>query len=282
MDLVSVIIPVYNRVALLSRAIRSVLAQTYQHFEIIVVDDASCEDVAGCVNAFKDPRIRYIRHEINRGVAAAWNTGLRESKGRFIAFLDSDDEWMPQKLERQVFSLTKDPSYGLAYTSVILVNDSGNPIKTIKATASGYIYRPLLRKNFIGTMSSVVVTKQAASDAGPFDERLTYRADYDFYVRLCRNYRVKALKTPLTIQYVHSGPRLSKNYDLRISSYNLFLQIHHQELIKNPSAYARQLYGLAKLYLKIGEAEEAKKLLREALRHSFHFKSFFELLKLSF
>lgn len=187
---------------------------------------------------------------------------------------------MPTKVEKQLQSLAKDPYCGLCYTSVILMDDSGKKIKTIKARSSGHIYRFLLRKNIIGTMSSVLVRKQAALDAGPFDERLRCRVDYDFYLRLCRKYSVKAVKEPLTIQYVHSGPRLSTNFDLRISSYLLFLQLHHQELIKNPSAFARQLYGLAKLYLKVGEVEKAREKFREALRYSFHFKTFLELTKL--
>ena len=99
---VSVIIPTYNRAHLVGRAIRSVLNQTYQDFEIIVVDDGSTDNTEEVVKSFNDPRIRYIRHEKNRGGSAACNTGIRAARGEYIAFQDSDDEWLPEKLEKQM------------------------------------------------------------------------------------------------------------------------------------------------------------------------------------
>ena len=99
---VSVIIPTYNRAHLIGRAIRSVLDQTYQDWELIVVDDASTDDIPGIVKGFTDGRVKYIRHDENKGAAAARNTGIQAARGAYIAFLDSDDEWLPEKLERQV------------------------------------------------------------------------------------------------------------------------------------------------------------------------------------
>lgn len=101
--MVSVVIPTYNRAHVLNRAIRSVLGQTYQHFEIIVVDDGSTDNTEQVVKAIADDRVRYIRHETNKGTAAAArNTGIRQACGEFIGFVDSDDEWLPGKLQKQV------------------------------------------------------------------------------------------------------------------------------------------------------------------------------------
>ncbi|MGL5836519.1 MAG: glycosyltransferase family 2 protein [Waterburya sp.] len=101
-QLVSVIIPTYNRGDLIGRAIASVIAQTYQNFEIIVVDDASTEDIAQAIACIDDPRLRSIRHETNLGGSAARNTGIKAAQGAFVAFLDSDDTWLPHKLQRQL------------------------------------------------------------------------------------------------------------------------------------------------------------------------------------
>jgi len=98
---VSVIIPTYNRAHLLDRAIRSVLDQTYQDFELIVVDDGSSDPTAEVIATFADPRIYYLRHEKNRGAAAARNTGIEASQGDYVAFLDSDCEWLPKKLLKE-------------------------------------------------------------------------------------------------------------------------------------------------------------------------------------
>lgn len=105
MPLVSVVIPTYNRAEFLPRAVESVLRQTVDDFELIVVDDASTDDTEAVVERFDDPRVEYVRHGTNRGGSAARNTGIERSSGEYIAFLDSDDEWYPRKLERQVEEL---------------------------------------------------------------------------------------------------------------------------------------------------------------------------------
>lgn len=105
-QLVSVIIPTYNRGDLISRAIASVIAQTYQNLEIIVVDDASTEDIAQAIAHINDPRLRYLRHETNLGGSVARNTGIKAAQGEFVAFLDSDDTWLPHKLQRQLAEIS--------------------------------------------------------------------------------------------------------------------------------------------------------------------------------
>src|SRR5262245_7125063 len=106
---VSIIIPTYNRTGFLRAAVASALAQTLHDFEIIVVDDASKDDTERVLRHFEDSRITLIRHEINRGVAAARNTGVENAKGKYFAFLDDDDEWLPNKLNRQFELLESSP-----------------------------------------------------------------------------------------------------------------------------------------------------------------------------
>src|SRR2546429_9117536 len=125
MPKVSVIIPTYNRAEFLCSAITSVLNQTFHNFEIIVVDDASQDHTREVMNSLGDKRIRYIRHEKNKGVAATRNTGLVNAKGTYIAFLDDDDEWLPEKLQKQ-FNLLESCQniVGVVYTGAFVVRKS--------------------------------------------------------------------------------------------------------------------------------------------------------------
>jgi glycosyltransferase involved in cell wall biosynthesis len=117
MPKVSVIIPTYNRAGLLKRAIQSVLNQIYQDFEIIIVDDASTDNTENVIESFKEHRIRYIKHESNKGAAVARNTGIKFANENYIAFQDSDDEWLPEKLEKQMEIIEHaSPRVGVVYT----------------------------------------------------------------------------------------------------------------------------------------------------------------------
>ncbi len=114
-DLVSIIMPSYNTGRFIAESIRSVQAQTYENWELIIVDDCSTDDTDEIIAAYSDPRIRYLKNEINSGAAVSRNWGLREAKGRWIAFLDSDDLWHPEKLERQV-RFMEETGYKFTYT----------------------------------------------------------------------------------------------------------------------------------------------------------------------
>lgn len=121
-DLVSIITPSYNTAKYIGETIRSVLDQTYQNWELIIVDDCSKDDTDAVVSSFSDERIRYLKNEKNSGAAVSRNYALREAKGRWIAFLDSDDLWLPEKLEKQV-AFMEDGGYAFSYTGYKVVNE---------------------------------------------------------------------------------------------------------------------------------------------------------------
>ncbi len=122
---VSVILPTYNRAHLIKRAIQSVLDQTYQNFEIIVVDDGSTDNTEEQVRSFNNPKIRYIRYNENKGAAFARNAGIKASRGDYIAFQDSDDEWFPHKLQRQMEAFKNaSPEVGVVYTGSWRIKDN--------------------------------------------------------------------------------------------------------------------------------------------------------------
>ena len=126
-DLVSIIMPSYNTGVYIADSIRSVLDQTYQNWELLIVDDCSNDNTDDVVSAFlSDPRIRYFKNEKNSGAAVSRNRALREAKGRWIAFLDSDDLWQPQKLEKQIVFMEKN-GYHFSYTNYSEIDETGKP-----------------------------------------------------------------------------------------------------------------------------------------------------------
>lgn len=123
-ELVSIIMPSYNTGACIAETIRSVQAQTYENWELIIVDDCSTDDTDQVVAGFGDPRIRYFKNEVNSGAAVSRNRALREAKGRWIAFLDSDDIWLPEKLERQI-TFMQEKGYAFTYTEYSEIEEDG-------------------------------------------------------------------------------------------------------------------------------------------------------------
>jgi glycosyltransferase involved in cell wall biosynthesis len=186
--LVSVVIPTYNRTRLLPRAIRSILRQTYSNIEIVVVDDGSSEDVASVVRRFRDDRVRYVRHAVNKGLPAARNTGIREARGEVIAFLDDDDEWRADKLEKQV---------GLIGT---------HDAVACTASVNGFVLRPHRRRDITlhdlrkGPFSpSGLLTRTEVLRAVMFDESLAQGEDWDAYIRLAQRYSLACVPEPLVL-----------------------------------------------------------------------------------
>ena len=195
---VSVIIPVYNRAHLLSRTLDSVLAQTFPDFEVLIVDDCSSDDPASVVEQYRDPRLMYLRQSANRGVAAARNRGLREARAPFVAFLDDDDEWFPEKLSLQVDLFSRLPAdVGLIYTGVETVTGDGR--RTLfEPTARGDLYRELLVRNLLHAGSNnVMMRRNVVRTVGFFDEGLPAIEDYDYWLRISRRYRFECIAAPL-------------------------------------------------------------------------------------
>ncbi len=194
---VSVIIPTYNRAELVTRAIGSVLGQTFQDFEVLVVDDGSTDATEAVVGEVGDPRVRYLRQPHNQGVSAARNRGMREARGPFIAFLDSDDEWFPEKLERQVECLRAAPAdVGLVYTGVRSETGDGSAW-SFRPEHRGDVYPGILEANPIHSGSSVMIRRNVIRVAGFFDEEIPAIEDFEYWIRIARFHRFEVIPEPL-------------------------------------------------------------------------------------
>ena len=205
---VSVIIPTYNRAHLVGRAICSVLNQTFQDFEIIVVDDGSTDNTEEVVKSFNDPRIRYIRHEQNRGGSAARNTGIRAARGEYIAFLDSDDEWLPEKLDTQLKTMSTLPEHFVGVCCGYYRARQSKIVSVSRPMLYGKLFDKLLKSPFLNGGSCLIVRKNALVAIGGFDEQLARHQDWDLLLRLALMYEIGIIDTPLVIKHNdRAGPR---------------------------------------------------------------------------
>jgi len=259
---VSVIIPTYNGAHLIGRAIQSVLNQTYQDFEIIVVDDASTDNTEELVKSFNDGRIQYNRHEKTKGAAAARNTGIKFARGDYIAFQDSDDEWLPEKLEKQikVFGNTSS-KVGVVYTGFWRIeNDTKTYIPSSRITQKeGSIHWSLLETNFIGTPAAMV-KKECLLRAGTFDERLPRLQDWELWIRISKYYCFKCIDEPLVIAYYQPG-RISSDRSALIKASKLLLGKHFLDIRRNRRLLAKHYFRIAGLLQSNGEFEQARQYL---------------------
>lgn len=206
---VSVIIPVYNRSAQLKRAIESVLVQTFDSFELVVVDDGSTEDLSECAERVKSHGHRFVQVD-HGGVSSARNRGVAESRAAWLAFLDSDDSWMPEKLESQ-WQLHKDqPELQISQCEELWVRKGRRVNKRLlHAMPEGEAFNQSLALCCISP-SSVMLSRELFVESGGFDEDLVACEDYDLWLRITSKHRVGLVSTPLVTKYGGHDDQLSR------------------------------------------------------------------------
>ena len=263
--LVSVVIPAYNRAALIGESLESVYAQTYEPLEVIVVDDGSSDDLASALSPYLDRGLRLIRHEVNKGAPAARNTGIAEAKGEFIAFLDSDDLWEPDKTARQVSALlASGPETALVYSGIRKIDQNGKFLGFKNPAKKGSIYLDLLANNWIGSTSTALVRASALTRVGGFDVTLRSRQDLDLWLRIAREFTVDFVDAPLVIYRVHTN-RISSNVDSRIQGYESLLSKYFDDIARHPKTHADYLYQIGFFYRKKGDLPQAYSLFKRSL-----------------
>ncbi|PID56780.1 glycosyl transferase [candidate division KSB3 bacterium] len=236
---VSVIIPTYNRAEFLKEAIDSVLAQSYQDFELLIVDDGSDDHTRRIVGTCSH-YVKYF-HQSNKGVSSARNLGIRASQGQFIAFLDSDDLWHPFKLARQVEILQENPDLQLCHTEEIWIRRGVRVNQKKKhAKYGGYIF-PYCLPLCVISPSSVMIRRTLFDQIGVFDEQLPACEDYDLWLRICCRYPVCFLETPLITKRGGHEDQLSRKYwgldRFRVQALRKLLE--HEALTKEQHELAR-------------------------------------------
>lgn len=209
--LVSVVMPAFNSEATIGESIKSVLKQSFQGWELIVVDDGSTDGTAEVVNSFSDERIQLII-QVNSGVSSARNAAITRSSGQYIAFLDSDDIWHPEKLRKQLDFFKKHPEIGLLYTDKMCFYESLDNAFFCEYKIDVGIdddYQRLLTHDYISTLT-VMTRKDVLEHVGVFKSDLRCAEDWDLWIRIAKNFSVSVIREPLAYYREHPGG-ISKN-----------------------------------------------------------------------
>ncbi|SDM61047.1 Glycosyltransferase like family 2 [Halogranum gelatinilyticum] len=231
--LVSVVIPTYGRPEFVVRAVESVAAQTYKRIELFVVDDHSPEAVAPALEQVDTSAlVRTVcrRHEVNRGANAARNTGIRESRGDIVAFLDDDDRWEPTAVERYVETFRESPSdVGLVSVGVRIEDSSGAQIGLNLPRFSGDALDVLLGGSLVGSFSRFAVTREVVEAAGLPDEGLPSWQDWEWQFRLARHCRFASVPEPLVVRTEGDHEQITDDFEERRDvSYPRLLEAHRE------------------------------------------------------
>ena len=274
---VSVIIPVYNGERYLKETIESVLNQTDQNFELIIVDDASTDGSYKIIKAFhqKHPdKIKIIKHSKNKGCpAASRNTGIKIAKGRYIALMDQDDMWLPKKLEEQLKVIEKSSKIGLVATNARVYDHHkkqylGHNWKNIKNLSLLNKTERLLKENFILTGSMALIRKEFFDQYGLLDENFKIADDYDLWFRISQHYQIRLTQQPL-VTWRKTGTSTSFNEKNLLNDMVYFYEKRKKEGFvshKLGHFYVR----LANLYLAENNPQQAKQYYQKASNEGYH------------
>ncbi len=276
---ISVIIPTYNRAHSLPRAIKSVLMQTYKDFELIIVDDGSTDNTYEIVNKYieKDDRVKYIKHEINKGGNKARNTGIKNALGNYITFLDSDDEYLSNNLEERFKIRQKISSdYGVIYNQNIKKTNLGEkivPKRGIKKNESVIKYlfsnEGELQTNTLFISKDILIKNNLY-----FDENLKRHQDWDLAIRLQDVTSFYFLNKVLSIWNAKGEfNRVSKQKDYS-TSFEL-IEKYKDKFNKEKGVLSKFYYKIGIWHLKISETKKARKLFFRSLKNKFYIRSLF-------
>ncbi len=273
--LVSVIMPVYNGEPYLARALGSVLQQTYSHWEVVAVDDGSTDRSSAVLSGFADPRIRMFQQVNSGSVGYVRNVCMTHARGEYLAFLDQDDWWTPEKLRRQVEVMESSARVGLVHTDVRYFYEKhqefGGPLDPqLRANeAVGACFERLLMGNPVCN-SSVMVRRQAIDDVGMCDLQIPGNTvqDYDLWLRIAARYELGYLADELTIYCVHPTQGLWDRRKMLTAELDVLLRVREEAWWRGDPERRRRLAAiydsLAVAHLEQGGYAHARRLLRKA------------------
>lgn len=259
----SVVIPSYNREKVVLRAIDSVLKQSFNDFEIIVVDDGSIDNTKSAVTSIGDKRIKYVYQE-NQGATAARNTGVINAKGEFVSFLDSDDIWHEEMLAKQLEMYNSDPEIGWVYTNVQGVRADGSTFPFgLPLGIHGYCYADALRQGYIAPTTVISAKREALVDVGMFDVKLPASQDDDICFKLAKKYKVGFVPEYMASMLFDPNNRISDNGKKVAMGWWMLWSNYEEDVLKYCGIEIMQLHYLecAKRFARIKDDV----LLKEAL-----------------
>jgi len=293
MKLISVIIPVYNMEDYIAFTVQSVLAQTYSNFELLIVDDGSTDKSKKICQEFKDLRIKIIEQK-NQGVSAARNAGIRQAKGEFLAFLDGDDLWLPDKLEKHTKHLEKNPNVAVSFSRFSLINEAGNSIGLIKTSQIKKVTPELIFcRNPVGNPSCTVLRTEIfeqvkylknlegqADIYNYFDEELHHFEDVELWLRIALKGEDKIAGIPEALTLYRVNPKgASANFSKQLDGLSKMLDKTYTYAPDLTRQYANVLKGytlrkFAQWAIRLRDVSTAREMIHKAIH--IHGKIFLE------
>lgn len=230
----TVVIPTHNRSNLLKRAIASVLNQTFKDFELIVIDDHSTDDTASALKSFADFRFRYLTNHRTKGACGARNTGIFSAKGKWIAFLDDDDVWLPDKLELQYeLAQNVDETVGIICTDYAIFEEKHKKPKIYKNRPSGWVKNKLLYGGIIGCLSSTCVRTDILKSVKGFDESFPSKQDQDLWLRIAEFATFAHVPKTLVYMYQEKRSRIGQNPKSKLEGNIMFREKYSTLINRN-------------------------------------------------
>jgi glycosyltransferase involved in cell wall biosynthesis len=269
--LVSIVIPTYNRAQLIERAVHSTLSQTFTDLEVIIVDDASTDNTRDRINTLKrvDQRINYLWHDSNRGAQAARNTGIAAASGPYVAFLDSDNQWLPQKLERQMALFSnKSTSPGVVYCGYSKVSPAGDVLHEYVPRYRGSVYKQTL-VDWLTDTSTIVVRKDILEKIHSFDDTVSSHQEWDLCIRLARECEFDFVPECLAIYHEHTLPSISKDYLRDACGYATIVETHREAILSECGrrVFSEHCLKTGRLFVLAGRFDLARASFLTSLRY---------------
>ena len=271
---VSIIIPAYNREASIALAVESVLRQSWTDFELIIVDDCSTDGTRAVAEGLGDPRIRVAQTPENCGASGARNFGASLARADWVAFQDSDDEWLPEKLRKQMDRLEQMADADACYCGMVIVGEADDPDdarpevsylpdRSIQTT-EGDIHDILFFYSLISTQT-LIVRRTLFERLGGFDESLLSLVDWELSIRMSEGRRIAFVDEPLVVQNF-SDNSLTRDQEKRLQSRRQVTRKHHEAFTRRPAAFVKQYRSIAGAARRLGRLDIAADALKQARR----------------
>lgn len=267
-ELISIIMPTYNRQHFLARAIESIVSQSYTHWELFIVDDGSTDGTEAFCKALTDSRIHYVKHEKNKGACAARNTGMALANGSFFAWFDSDDEWAADKLEAQIacFASSPLPDLGVVTCGATMAYQNGKS-RIWLPQRKGWVFEHLFAQETIGVRPQYLLVKRAYLEHPEplwFDDKVPARQDFDFAMRLLQRCQMDYVPRPLVTVHHHDGERVWTP-ERAITANQYFHEKYSKEFQKRPSVHNKHHLRTALSLIALKRWQEARVEIKEAI-----------------
>lgn len=271
-ELVTAVIITYKRpLEILARAINSVLAQTYKDLELVIVNDAPeekmlAQKILNYIEKLHDSRIKYIVHEKNSGANKARNTGLEHAAGKYIAYLDDDDEWLPEKIAIQIEEFKKDNQLGLVYSGFYIRKEGEKDIEKATIIPKKKYIQALVEDNYIGSTSFPMLLTEAVRNVGGFDINQKSCQEYELWLRIAQKYHIIGICDLVGIYYVSSDSTFKGNYASYLAGDTAILNKHKNLFEQYPIEYSNHLNRMYAYMLKEQQFRKAYYYKKRAIK----------------